>query len=322
MLRAAAIFALLAAGAAPAPPDQPPSGPGGADYAHEAVARRAYGTGAGQYWLFEPAEPTPASAPVVVFVHGWMGIPPAIYMGWIRHIVRRGRIVVYPRYQEGALTRPWTFTPNALGAVKQALAKLEEPGHVRPERGHFALVGHSAGGAIAADLAALAAEEGLPKPRALMVVQPGRGVGRARTPFFPAADYTKIPGDTLLLVVVGEDDRLVGERAAKDLFRQVSHIPPERKDYVLVRSDDHGEPPLVADHLSPCSPLRPHPVFPGRRIDALDYYAYWKLFDALTDYAFAGTHGEVALGDTPRQRYMGRWSDGAPVAELRVTDAP
>ena len=50
-------------------------------------------------------------------------------------------------------------------------------------------------------------------------------------------------------------------------------------------------------------------------IDALDFYGYWKWFDALTDAAFYGTPVEEALGDTPEQKYMGTWSDGTPVKE-------
>ncbi len=59
----------------------------------------------------------------------------------------------------------------------------------------------------------------------------------------------------------------------------------------------------------------------GRRsVDALDYYGLWKLFDGLTDAAFFGRNREYALGNTPRQRFMGLWSDGMPVKELIVTD--
>ena len=83
-----------------------------------------------------------------------------------------------------------------------------------------------------------------------------------------------------------------------------------------------GEPPLVADHMSPCSPIAPVWFLPGRRIDALDFYAYWKLFDALTDCAFYGKNREFALGNTPQQRFMGTWSDRTPVQELVVTDNP
>jgi hypothetical protein len=35
-----------------------------------------------------------------------------------------------------------------------------------------------------------------------------------------------------------------------------------------------------------------------------------------------GTNREYALGNTPPQRFMGKWSDGTPVKELQVTVAP
>jgi len=306
----------------PRPPAQPKSGPGGADYPHAKAVARVYGRGSGQYWLFEPAEPPPKSAPLVVFNHGWLAMHPMMYRGWLRHIVRRGNVVVYPRYQAHALTPAWQFTRNAIGAVKAAIAELKRPGHVTPELDKFAIVGHSAGGAISADMAALAAAEGLPKPRAVMIVQPGRGLRGGNSPLFPAADASKVPRDTLWLVVVGSDDRVVGNATARRIFNSVPQIPADRKDYVVVRTDRHGSPPLIADHISPCAPLNPAPLLMAHGCNALDYYAYWKLFDALTDFAFFGRNGQYALGNTPEQRFMGKWSDGAPVKELVVSDNP
>ena len=57
-------------------------------------------------------------------------------------------------------------------------------------------------------------------------------------------------------------------------------------------------------------------------VNAMDFYGTWKLFDALTDAAFNGRNREYALGNTPQQRFMGLWSDGVPVKELKVTDKP
>jgi hypothetical protein len=54
----------------------------------------------------------------------------------------------------------------------------------------------------------------------------------------------------------------------------------------------------------------------------MDYYSTWKLFDALTDYAFYGTEQEFCLGNTTEQRFMGYWSDGVAVRVLVVTDTP
>ena len=123
-LAALLLMAAGAAFAAPAPPAQPPKGPGGADYRHRDVIAVSHGTGATQYWLFEPAAPVPKSAPVVVFLHGWGGVNPDPYRAWIDHIVRRGNIVVYPRYQADLLTPASAFTPNAINAVLSALDVL------------------------------------------------------------------------------------------------------------------------------------------------------------------------------------------------------
>jgi len=44
--------------------------------------------------------------------------------------------------------------------------------------------------------------------------------------------------------------------------------------------------------------------------------------DLLAECSFFGTGGDSALGNTPEQRFMGVWSDGAPVAEAVITDDP
>lgn len=306
--------AVLPAAEKPAPPTQPDRGPGGRDYAHRTVRPKYHGTGATAYWLFEPADPAPKTAPVIVFNHGWLAMHPRVYRAWIDHLVRRGNVVIYPRYQDGVLTPPRTFVDNAVTAVTAALAELRRPGRVAPDTGRLAVVGHSAGGGVSVGMAARAAKAGLPKPRALMAVQPWRGRA-GRMAVYPAADYKKIPAEIRMLVVVGDADRVVGERSAVEIFRSLRQVPAAHKDYITVNTDRRGRPPLVAGHMSPCA-------FPGGA-DALDYYAYWRLFDALCACAFDGTHADIALGGgSAAQTDMGRWSDGTPVKRLTVTDDP
>jgi pimeloyl-ACP methyl ester carboxylesterase len=111
---------------------------------------------------------------VVVLLHGWGGMNPLYYGAWIDHLVKRGNIVIYPRYQATLLTPLKDFTPNTLTAVKDALGRLQsEKGHVSPELNKFAAVGHSMGGLLAANLAALAVESKLPRVQAVMSVEPG-----------------------------------------------------------------------------------------------------------------------------------------------------
>src|SRR6185436_4754132 len=151
----------------PIPPLQPENGPGGKTALHSAVIKNRYGTGGKEYWIYEPDRPKPTKAPVVIFLHGWGGTNPLYYGAWIDHIVKRGNIVIYPRYQATLLTRREQFIPNTIKAINTAFKQLQMArGHVRPDLSKVATVGHSLGGVLSASVAALAQESGLPHVRA------------------------------------------------------------------------------------------------------------------------------------------------------------
>ncbi|HEX5833645.1 MAG TPA: alpha/beta hydrolase [Pyrinomonadaceae bacterium] len=364
MFVALALFALTMVSApllspqAPTPPAQPASGPGGKQYAHTEVTKNRYGKGGQEYWIFEPDSPKPATAPVIVLLHGWGGMNPMYYGAWIDHLVKRGNIVIYPRYQASLLTPIGEFTPNTLTALKDAIARLQtEPGHIKPDLNKFATVGHSVGGILAANVAALASESGLPRVSVVMSVEPGI----TEAPINIAlADLKKIPAETLLLAVAGDQDTLVRDVDAKRIYSESTRVPATNKDYVTLVSDSHGTPTLQASHRAPTAHDKAYDSgdgigggpaetsdrvggdraggLPTRRIDrrqtdrrerletmmvnALDFYGTWKLFDGLCDAAFYGKNREYALGNTPQQRFMGVWSDGVPVKELKITDNP
>jgi len=328
------------------PPVQPQTGPGGKQYVHAAVSKNRYGKGGQEYWIYEPDSPKPRTAPVIVFLHGWGGMNPLYYGAWLDHLVKRGNIVIYPRYQANLLTPIRDFTPNTLAAIKDAVNRLRtEPGHLTPDLNRFATVGHSVGGLLAASVAALAEESHLPRVRAVMSVEPGI----TESPInIPLADLKKIPGDTLLLALAGDQDGLVRDVDAKRIYYESTKIPAANKDYITLVSDSHGTPALLASHRAPTAldrdydsgegiggapagasdPIGNAPEISRRvrpetmMVNALDFYGTWKLFDGLCDAAFNGKNREYALGNTPQQRFMGRWSDGVPVKELQVTDKP
>jgi len=324
------------------PPSQPQTGPGGKQYLHASVTKNRYGKGADEYWLFEPDSPKPRTAPLIVFLHGWGGMNPLYYGAWIDHLVKRGNIVIYPRYQANLLTSVRDFTPNTLSAIKSAVARLQtEQGHVRPDLSKFATVGHSAGGLLAASVAALAEESHLPRVRAFMSVEPGI----TEAPIsIPLADLKKLPANTLLLALAGDQDGLVRDTDAKRIYYESTHVPADNKDFITLISDTHGTPGLLASHRAPTAldksydsgegisgasdPIGNAPQVSRRvrpetmMVNAMDFYGTWKLFDALCDAAFNGKNREYALGNTPQQRFMGVWSDGVPVKELKVTDKP
>jgi acetyl esterase/lipase len=296
---------------APAPP-----------YPHTTINRQEFGCGAQSYWLFEPAEPKPPVAPVLVFLHGWYAYNPVAYGAWIEHLVRSGQTVVFPRYQADRFTPPADFLDNSLAAVRDALDVLEtSPVHVRPDRRRFALLGHSAGGNLSAQMAAVAAERGLPPPRAIVAMMPGEIVP-SREP-----SLAKIPAATLLLVVAAEDDRIVGDLRAREIFAEATAIPASRKKFVLYRTDLHGW--LVADHFAPTAAS--HGFNDGEgyllnlqflrgRVDAFDQAGFWRMADATIQAAFQGRTLDEATDHGALFRRLGYWSDGRAVFPPLVGD--
>jgi pimeloyl-ACP methyl ester carboxylesterase len=273
---------------------------------------------------------------------------PLYYGAWLDHLVKRGNIVIYPRYQANLLTGIKEFTPNTLHAVKDALRRLQnEPGHVPADLSKFATVGHSLGGVLAANVAALASESGLPRVSAVMAVEPGITEAPINVPL---ADLKKVPPETLLLAVAGDQDTLVRDYDAKRIYYESTRIPENNKDFIMLVSDTYGMPALQASHRAPTAHDKSYDNGEGvgggpaiaenssrvgdtpqtsRRarldsmmVNAMDFYGTWKLFDGLCDAAFYKKNREYALGNTPQQRFMGLWSDGVPVKELKVTDKP
>lgn len=306
--------------AAPPPPPEkapPSSAEDGPMYPHKAVKRSEIGTGPRSYWLFEPAGPTPATAPVVVFLHGWIQVNPGAYGAWIDHLTRRGHVVIFPRYHADWSTRPAEFLPNAVTAVRDALDVLRTaPGHVRPDRTRFALVGHSAGGNLAALMAAVAEEQGLPEPRAVVAIMPGE-VKPLREP-----SLARIPARCQLVVVAADADWVVGDVRARQIFAESTSVPSSNKQFVLYRSDRHGSPPLVANHTAPTGallefdtgegPLRSFQMARGE-VNALDRFGLWRVADVTLEAGFAGRTIVEASGHGAMFRDLGRWSDGQAV---------
>ena len=310
-----------------APPAQPANGPGGADYKHAKVTHIQKYESADGFGLFIPAEPVPDAADVVVFLHGLAQVNPKMYGGWIEHLVRKGNVVIYPRYEKG-LTPKRQFEPNAAAGIKNALAELKarcETGGecVEPRLDHFAVIGHSYGGSLAANITVRAQDHGLPKVAALMVNQGwyGSDIGLPE-------GYGDMPRDTKLLIVVGARDIIVGPHFGKRLMKQTQITAPF-KNLVTHRSDKYNLfAPIASGHDEPLSLHRDFDnrtftaligiALPLTRTNAVDYFCYWKLSEALLNCAFEDRNCNYAFGNRPEQRFMGTWADGRPVRELKV----
>lgn len=300
------------------PETQPEDGPGGSKYAHEKVEVYTALEGGEHYWLYMPAEPRPKKAPVVVFVHGYGQLDPEGYDAWINHLCRRGNLVIYPQYQAHGLEPPTNYAPNAATSILDAFKYLEaDAERVQPEKDKFAIAGHSAGGVTTANLAADWETLKLPKPKAVMPVQPGRAFNSSskaqKNGLIPLSDFSGIPEEALLLCVFGDSDHTVGSWCAKEFFVKATKVKPENKNLVEFVSSDYGKDAVVATHRTPAAPSTMADM-----VDIWDWYGYWKLLDGLTDAAFHGKNREYALGDTPQQKDMGSYSDGRPFEKLKV----
>jgi len=293
-------------------PSQPTSGPGSSDYPHASFSELKLGTGAAEYYLFEPADPKPASAPVIVFFHGF-GVPRAeTYMAWITHMVRKGHSVISPFYQTDNNPPASAYVDNAIIAIRSGFDALSSRDHVRPELDHVAFVGHSLGSVISANVAARAAAEGLPVPRCVLLTHAtDSGDGRSGNfdSLLAEADYSRINADTMLLAVVATGDRVTYDEASRFILNGATQVPLIEKQIVSISSDHHGLPPLQATHDAPSN---------WTQANALDFYGYWKWTDGLLDCAFYGANCEYAYGNTFEQTFMGLWSDGVPVIPAEV----
>jgi len=306
-------------------PTQPTSGPGGSDYPFGGVTQYDYGTNRNgeDFWLYEPNTPTPDSANVVVFIHGLGETNPKLYGAFIKHLVRKGNIVIYPRYQRTLdfTTQIAEFNDSCAKGIKKALDTIQQPGHVKGRIENYFILGHSVGGVLTADMSMLYAQYGLPKPRAAFSMQPGAAN-------YLMSSYYLFPSDVPYLILVSQDDAVVGTAPGTTIYNQSVNAPTSHKNLVHTYQDNHGSPAVTATHFDP---LAGDAAFDNGEtnlfilasgngpVDAFDWYGTWKLQDALMDCALHNQNCEYAFGDTPEQHGMGSWSDGTPVRILEIT---
>ena len=267
----------------------------------------------GGYWIWEPtqwaapdAPPAPGPFPVILYLSGCCGNgvypTPEEVDPWLSHLAQQGYVIIAPVFHHG------TPVEDTQVLLPQALEELGREGHAGIDPSQFAVIGFSYGGMSSVMYTATAEEAGLPVPRALFLTAPCVENGFCLN---MPEEALNLP-DGLKAVVIGyADDHVVGVDQPKRVFENLLSLPAEDRNFVTMQTDGHGHPAIYAGHDT---------TYNG--IDAADRYAIWKLSDALFACVFHGQSCEVALGNTPEQRFMGVWSDGVPVTELGVTENP
>jgi poly(3-hydroxybutyrate) depolymerase len=235
-------------------------GGGRSDTPTKATSEGPLGKGASGVWLYRPAG---KPKDLVIFLHGQGGpeeATPKNHLPWINHLVSRGSLVVYPRYEMDYEANPMPFIVDALETADK---------EVDLDGLRVLALGYSRGGGLAVEYGAAAAANGVPVPDAIVGVLPA-GFGNAKE----RSDLGSLPDTVELLFMVGDQDTVVGGEGAAFLSARLRNagFPGENVHLDLVESHDD----FVADHFSPTG------TTPAAKA------AYWQPTDAVLDALDAG----------------------------------
>ncbi len=295
------------------PPEQPSSGPGSDVYAHGSYTLSDYGSGDLKYWVYEPASPVPATAPVLLYLHGWSADNPVYYQEMLIHFARKGYIVVFPKY--GDWFNISSYEANAKTAFENALTELQSGSHVSPDLDKVIFSGHSLGTQIASRMADTAASFSYPEPKALILHEPA-GATQLQNDFAIDNNMNNVSSDTLLTIILRDDWSTDpgGYPVPVTIWHATEHLTD--RNAFRVRNDTFGSPDLLSEHSS----MQTSNVnfWENNKVDAIDTWGYWRPTEAAINYALYGTDSQYVLGGGADVIDMGNWSDGTPVVKKEI----
>jgi dienelactone hydrolase len=227
-------------------------GGGGSSYPAKSTVAGPFTKDANGVWIFRPAGKPKR---LVIYFHGQGGpteATPVNHRKWIDHLVSRGAVVIYPRYELNY--SPAVLVPAVTG-VQRAAKQLDLKGLP------VLSLGYSRGAALAVEYAAVARGYHVPVPDAIESVNPVPVGDISR-----AVNLVPIAHRTVMGVIVSDRDPHASDGARLLLYRlRNAGFPGEQIELNIARS--HGT--FVADHLAPLSSLPPARA------------AYWAPTDAL-----------------------------------------
>jgi Secretion system C-terminal sorting domain len=229
--------------------------------------------------IYHPQDIT-TPVPTIFYSHAYGGTDPDNIIGVLEFIAKKGYAVVFIPYQTLAtVTVPERYANLIAGFRKAA---TDYPEIIDTTKAGF--LGHSFGGAASFGIS-----------HELFAVDGWGANGRfvyALAQWYAynlePDDLTSFPSNTKVLVEILDNDESNDHRMAIDIFNHIT-VAAAEKDFLLVPSSTVNGYTYSAEHNMPNT---------AAAFDALDYYAYYRLLDALIDYSFNGnTAGkDVALG--------------------------
>lgn len=274
-------------------PGRPLTGPGSAEnYIASSVAEMQQGsvTADGStlvYWYAPDVLKDGATAPVVVYLHGFQATNPALYRAHIDHIALQGNLVVFPVYNAGNPLNDLDQNVAVDRIVANASAALAALG-AAADLSRLYVFGHSAGAAFGS----VWEHNGGAPARASVLAHPSIDPNQIPvpieiTPVDWAAEAPSTTGDVAILT--GDRDTIAFPSESLELYGYLTGAASRR--VWEARYDGTQFPPIAADHLGPLS----------TPVDTLDWRFYWAALD------------QAMAGDATPTFDFGAWAGGAPV---------
>ncbi len=206
------------------------------------IAIGSVGEGARRVYVMR-SETAHGRQPLIIFFHGYGTATVAGQEPWLTHMAEHATVAwpVYAKPPFDARRGARRMFPSAAAGLRAALRRMRANHLVTP--GSVVVAGYSLGGALAADYATSAQRVGLPQPRALYAVFPGRGLCNRRVRLPPQPGL--IGPRTRVLALASPHDLLAGTCGARAILHRAARVPSSRKQLRIVRSFD------VGDHFAP-----------------------------------------------------------------------
>jgi hypothetical protein len=300
----------------PSPPTQPPAGTPGSNGNCGMAMRTVTNPRPGATLpisVFEPTGTTSAvlaggrcdgpKRPAVFIAHGFGATDPSNYQALIDHLVSVGNVVVYPPFDandhdgdgdtdRSDLEESYRVVDDGIIAAVASTPRIDTT--------RVGWWGHSHGGGMIPWLVQQGASRGWGSKAVWM-----SNVAPAYSQLIGTGSIA-VPSRTQAMTVAFQDDAFADKRLGIDIFESLL-LPAAQKRHVMINSDFHGMPPLVAEHNAPTGA--------EGQADGIDFLL-WRYSDLLESCAVSGRNCNDDLTTA------GNWSDGTAVLPASVSAHP